>query len=245
MTAIVPTLPSGYLWQPAAGPGICPHCFNVTASGFRQCFACTAVERRLDAFVPISYCISHSPLHQDLLDYKLGAEPCVPYVTARLAAVLDRFLVHNEACVAGRAGTRRFDLVTTVPSNVATRDELHPLRQIVGELAHSTRSRFVRALRRSELELPPRTYNPGRFETTVDVRGRCVLLIDDMWTTGASAQSAAAALKRGGAQLVAAVAIGRYINGDWHDAIHRLIQPAGPFDFSSCVVCVQAQAHAA
>jgi orotate phosphoribosyltransferase len=66
-----------------------------------------------------------------------------------------------------------------------------------------------------------------------------------MWTTGASAQSAAAALKRGGADVVAAVVIGRYINGDWHDAVHRLIEPVAPFDFSSCVVCAQAHAQAA
>jgi hypothetical protein len=79
MTAALRRLPSGYLWQPAPGPGICPHCFNVTAPGFTRCFACTAVERRLDAFVPVSYCISYSPLHQDLLDYKLRAAPYVPY----------------------------------------------------------------------------------------------------------------------------------------------------------------------
>ena len=245
MTQLVPHLPSGYLWQPQPGPDICRNCFNITAPGFDRCFACAATEQRLDAIVPISYCVSHGPLHHDLLDYKLRAEPCVPFLTARLAAVLTRFLANHERCIAGQAGVARFDLVTTVPSSDRQRDQHHPLRLIVGELVPQVHSRYVRALQRTELELPARSYNPRRFEATVDLTGRSVLLIDDTWTTGSSAQSAAAALKRAGAQSVAAVAIGRYINGGWQDAANRLIQPDHAFDFGTCTVCAKAHAEAA
>jgi orotate phosphoribosyltransferase len=38
-----------------------------------------------------------------------------------------------------------------------------------------------------------------------------VLLLDDTWTTGASAQSAAMALRRAGAASVATVVLGRHV----------------------------------
>ncbi|MGB6573885.1 MAG: hypothetical protein WBF20_19585, partial [Trebonia sp.] len=44
------------------------------------------------------------------------------------------------------------------------------------------------------------------------VTGTDVLLVDDTWVSGASAQSAAAALKAGGARRVALVVIGRHVD---------------------------------
>jgi adenine/guanine phosphoribosyltransferase-like PRPP-binding protein len=41
-----------------------------------------------------------------------------------------------------------------------------------------------------------------------------VLLLDDTWVSGASAQSAAAALRLAGASHVAAVILGRHVNPD-------------------------------
>ena len=58
-----------------------------------------------------------------------------------------------------------------------------------------------------------------------------MLLIDDTWTTGASAQSAAAALKQAGAATVAAVVIGRHLNRDWHENDRRIRGIAQPFDW--------------
>jgi predicted amidophosphoribosyltransferase len=44
------------------------------------------------------------------------------------------------------------------------------------------------------------------------VSGADVLLVDDSWVSGASAQSAAAALKLAGAARVAIVVIGRHVD---------------------------------
>jgi adenine/guanine phosphoribosyltransferase-like PRPP-binding protein len=68
--------------------------------------------------------------------------------------------------------------------------------------------------------------------------GEAVLLIDDMWTSGASAESAAAALLAAGAAKVAAIVIARHLNRGWHDNdlwLRRLAR-AG-FDPSRCAVC--------
>ncbi|GAA1922385.1 hypothetical protein GCM10009716_33650 [Streptomyces sodiiphilus] len=49
------------------------------------------------------------------------------------------------------------------------------------------------------------------------LRGENVLLIDDTWTTGHHAQSAAAALKSAGAGSVAIVVLGRHLNRTFGD----------------------------
>jgi orotate phosphoribosyltransferase len=64
-----------------------------------------------------------------------------------------------------------------------------------------------------------------------------VLLIDDTWTTGANAQSAAATLKAAGSGPVAAVVIGRHLNREWHENDRRLRGIGTPFDWSRCALC--------
>ena len=66
-----------------------------------------------------------------------------------------------------------------------------------------------------------------------------MLLIDDTWTTGASAQSAAAALKQAGAGAVVALVIGRHLKRDWHENDRRLRGIARPFDWCRCAFCAE------
>ena len=67
-----------------------------------------------------------------------------------------------------------------------------------------------------------------------------MLLVDDTWTMGASAQSAAAALRGVGAGPVAAVVLGRHINREWHDTQQRLCAMRGSFDWDRCALCAGA-----
>jgi orotate phosphoribosyltransferase len=92
-------------------------------------------------------------------------------------------------------------------------------------------------LRRSSLEVAPRTFDRGKFEAVRSLHGEAVLLIDDTWTTGASAQTAAAALRHAGAGPVAAVVIGRHLNREWHENDRRLRSIARPFDWDRCALC--------
>jgi adenine/guanine phosphoribosyltransferase-like PRPP-binding protein len=48
------------------------------------------------------------------------------------------------------------------------------------------------------------------YATAERLDGRCVLLLDDTWTTGAHAQSGASALKQAGARAVGVLALGRH-----------------------------------
>jgi hypothetical protein len=158
-------------------------------------------------------------------------------LTVELGAVLWRFLALHERCIARAADADGFPLVTTVPSSDRSRDPDHPLRRIVGELVGPTRERYAPLLRRSRVEVRPRQVHAGKFESTRKLDGESVLLIDDTWTTGANARSAAAALLGAGATRVGAVVIGRHLNRGWRDNDRRLRGLTQPFDWSRCVWC--------
>ena len=139
--------------------------------------------------------------------------------------------------MARAAGVTKFELVSTVPAGTRERDEQHPLRQIVGGLVAPTRDRYERLLERSDTAVPPRKFARDKFRARRRADGETVLLIDDTWTTGASAQSAAAALKMAGAGAVAAVVIGRHLNREWRENDRRLRALTQPFDWSRCAWC--------
>lgn len=221
---------------PRPGPSVCSTCFNFT-DGYERCYACDHGRLVLEAVAPISYSVAREQLHHALASYKRLQGDVARRLGASLAAILWRFLAEHERCVAQAAGTNRFELVATVPSGDRDRDDDHPLHRIVGELVAPTRDRHQRLLRRSDAEVEPRRFNPERFVATAPIDGRSVLLIDDTWTTGASAQSAAAALEAAGAGPIAAVVIGRHLNREWHENDRRLRGIAQPFDWSMCGLC--------
>jgi hypothetical protein len=94
------------------------------------------------------------------------------------------------------------------------------------------------------LPLSPLAIRPGRQGRDLDVHrfragqvpaGAAVLLLDDTWVSGASAQSAAAALKLAGAAYVATVVLGRHVNpADPRAAPLMARLTPGPYDPSMC-----------
>jgi hypothetical protein len=234
---------ANFMVGPREGPGVCRRCFNLT-DGYEHCYACTHQPSVLDCIAPISYSIAHEQLHHALASYKRLTGATARRITVQLAAVLWRFLVAHERCIAQTLGIAAFPVVTTVPSGDGTRDEVHPLRWVVGHAVGPTRERHHRLLQRSALEVAPRAFSADKFGATVALSGEPVLLIDDTWTTGANAQSAAAALKAAGAGPIAAVVIGRHVNREWHQNDQRL-RELGGFDWNKCALCAAAPATSA
>jgi predicted amidophosphoribosyltransferase len=227
---------ANFMLGPRPGPSVCRVCFNFT-DGYERCYACVNGEAWLDAVAPISYSVAREQLHHSLARYKrLTGEPA-RRAGVELAAVLWRYLAAHEQCVARAAHTDAFALVTTVPSSDRRRDASHPVRWIVGNLVWPTRLRHEQLLRRSAADVDARAFNPQKYEAVRPLAGQPVLLIDDTWTTGANAQSAAAALKSAGAGPVAAVVIGRHLNREWHENDRRLRRITRPFDWDRCALC--------
>jgi hypothetical protein len=227
---------TNFMLGPRPGPDVCGTCFNLTR-GYGRCYACAQNETWLEAVAPISYSVAREQLHHALARYKRLRGEVGRRLTVELAAVLWRHLAEHERCIARAAGVDRFELVTTVPSGDGSRDEHHPLRHIAGELVGPTKPRHERLLRRTDADIGPREFNAHKFHAVRALSGEPVLLIDDTWTTGASAQSAAAALHEAGAGPVAAVVIGRHLNREWHENDRRLRGITRPFDWERCALC--------
>jgi hypothetical protein len=225
------------LLAPVAGPGVCRTCFNLT-DGYDRCWACAHGGDALDLLLPISYSVRGGQLHHALASYKRTPAHWYEPFGRQLAAVLWRFLAGHEACVARAAGVPGFALVTTAPSGQPLRDDGHPLHAIVGAMVGPTRDRHRRLVRRTRPGTAHR-YDPDGLAVSEPLDGRPVLIIDDMWTTGATVQATAAALKRAGAGAVAAVVIGRHINPEWHGIGGRLGRLPAPFDWSRCALCAR------
>ncbi len=67
-----------------------------------------------------------------------------------------------------------------------------------------------------------------------------MLIIDDVFTTGAAVQSAASALSLAGARVSGACVLGRYIKPDYSEAARQLWERAvarKPFRFGRCCLC--------
>lgn len=227
---------ANFMLRPQPGPAVCAHCFDLTDGGTR-CRHCAHGAAFADAMAAVSYSIGGEQLHHALAGYKRYSGTPGRYFIASLAAVLWRHLDDHEACLARAAGVDAFDLVTTVPSSDATRDATHRLHGLVGQLVTPVRPRYARLLRRTDTAVTPHRFHPERYAATADLRTRTVLLIDDTWTTGANAQSAAAALKAAGAERVAALVIGRYVNREWAHNDRQLRRLPLPFDWGRCALC--------
>jgi hypothetical protein len=198
----------------------CEVCGRFVTSRAARCVACARHPNHLAGIAPVALAIRGSAIYRDIRAYKNHFDPRSRVAAGvHLFSLLWRYLEAYESEVADRAGCTRFDLVTAVPSGDAWRDEERvDLRSLVascGPLA----GRYARLLRATGRGRCDRAYDSARYEpdsrVVSELSGRRVLLIDDLWVTGAHAQSAAYALLQAGATRVALVVLGLYVRLDW------------------------------
>lgn len=224
------------------GPTVCPTCHAFIAPHYNVCRPCSQQPDELDAVVPITYSENRGPLHHALRMYKDGPQEEVRrYAIVRLTAVLWRFLEAHEGCLASHVGVSSFDLVTTVPSSTSDADDRRDrLRTMVG-WCRPVAPRLDRVLRATANAEAGHHYDAGRYTTVKSIAGSDVLLIDDTWTTGGHAQSAAHALHRAGASRIGLVVIGRHVRPEWEPTpgetcADRLAALPRIFDWGLCAV---------
>jgi hypothetical protein len=195
----------------------CRTCRGPVQAGFARCYQCDLAHARCagllaDVVAPVAYAVKGGRLAGDLWRYKSGAAGATE-AGARLAAMLARFLREHSDQVWRAAGMAVGPgLAAIVPSGQG-RPGAHPLAGIVASCV--------------DVPIVPLSTAPGaaaRARGLADgvaagwlavggaVAGADVLLVDDTWVSGASAQSAAAALKAAGARRVALVVIGRHVD---------------------------------
>lgn len=225
-----------------AGRGVCETCRTFVDPAYVQCYPCSRQPDWLDAVVPITYSEHLGQMHTALRNYKDGVGPVQWFAAPRLAGILWRFLDSHEPCIEAAAGAfDGFQMVTAVPSSSPDRDEqrgnLRWMVEVIGPVA----GRFQRTLKPTGQVPAGREYNEGRYTAMGDVAHANILLVDDTWTRGGHAQSAAYALRQAGARRIALVVIGRHIHRTWElnpgeTNAHRLDALPRRFRWDTCAV---------
>lgn len=230
---------ANFMLNPAPpGRGVCRICWTFVEGSFATCYRCGHQPSLIDAVVPITYSPDRGQMHVALRGYKDGVGKARQLFARDVLAVLWRFLRDHEPCVARAAGARRgFDVVTSVPSKTLAADnERGVFRDLLADHCALTRDRYRRALLPTDRASGARTYEPDRYRATLPLDGKAVLMLDDTWTTGSTAQAAAHALRLAGAAPVALIVVGRHMGPDYADHGARLRELPRPFDWATCAV---------
>jgi hypothetical protein len=207
--------------EPIDDFGLCRHCM------VNRRIPCTA-----DVMAPIIYAIAGTRSAAVLRGYKDDPSRIVRARHASaVGALLDNALSRHVGCIEAIAGMR-ISVRTTLPS-LTFRPGTHPFAEIVRELGVPVEG---------VLAVPSdatchRIVEPDKFEVMgpAAIVGRHVLILDDVWTTGSTAQSAAVALRRAGAAAVSVMVVGRWINPSYGPSA-RFLERRGhtEFDPSLC-----------
>lgn len=201
--------------RPKAGAGTCASCRGPAPLGRPQCWPCARIDRALRTpCPPVAAVAVYRPgdqAHAALRGYKdspLGAAR--ERFSRHLTDTLGDFLGAHGGCMVDRWGD--VDAVCTVPTRRrgggGGGDPLAAVTDAVPWLA---------ALPRLRLAPGPGPVghlvaSPAAYTRVGAGHGRRVLVVDDTWTTGAHARSAAAALSRAGDRVVGVLVIGRCVN---------------------------------
>jgi hypothetical protein len=193
----------------------CRTCRGPTPVGLARCYQCDLARRQAgellaDAVAPIGYAVRGGPLAEDLWRYKSDGAGAAES-GLRLREMLAAYLRDDGESLWTAAGMATGPGVAAVVPSGRGRPGGHPLVALV----------------RSCVDVPlvglavapggaahVRGVDPGWLRVEGLVAGADVLVVDDTWVSGGSAQSAAVALKLAGARRVAIVVIGRHVNPD-------------------------------
>lgn len=231
----------------ARGTGMCALCRGPARPGGPHCYHCGQFTEYLpgllpDAVVPVAYAPKGSPHATSLWRYKSArpqaaaaaagtlAPQAVRAAREALLALLLVFLRDHGTCVWRQAGMARPTHAAVVPSRRA-RPGIHPLQVLAARYLRLPWISMRLACSEDPDSCDP---DPERFSAPW-TPGASVLLLDDTWTSGASATSAAAALKLAGAGPVAVVVAGRHLDAQAAET-RRFAPSAMPFRPALCSV---------
>jgi predicted amidophosphoribosyltransferase len=147
------------------------------------------------------------PWYSSLVNYKHGSTNDYNLVSALIAAYL-RAHEHQIRDLLGGD----FSRIAVVPSTRGRPFNEHPLARAVGR-SEAFRSRLTDALSHvASATIARQEYKPAIYAANAGaVEGQRVVLIEDLWVSGAKAVSAAGALLASGATSVAILPVAREI----------------------------------
>lgn len=231
-------------------PPTCLVCCGPTSPRFAHCFACRTLagllKLPLTPVMPVHLCPLPGPLYSVLMGYKESPiDEARRRFTQRIRELFSTFFAEHGACVANAMGGAP-DLVLLVPST--SRPGRASLERAVGlagpaAMAWGVGSQWApAALQRTPGQIGHMHPNAQAFSVRRDfrpaVRGSRVLLVDDIYVSGARAQSAAAALRLCGALRALIVPLGRAIRPE-RSTLHAELARALPAGSGHPLRCVR------
>lgn len=189
--------------------GACRICGAATSRSYSMCTSCRDVAVALGRPPTPVACVAlvcrASPLYRALRQYKSGEPGVAERQRARLARLLDTFFERHARCIAPGG----LDVCAVVPSLRTGRPPPHPLAALVA--ATASLPPLEELLVAGDAAVGHRRPAATAYRVTGDVSNARLLLVDDVYTSGAHFQSAAAALLDAGAREVAGLVVGRYV----------------------------------
>lgn len=222
----------GYLRNPG-GPGTCTRCYTPTIAGpmCPDCRYAAAIQGGPDLLGFMSYAGYLDPITQSghmMRGYKSQSIPqATHWQTVALMSALA--LIGHVSCPGQLVGMpiNAWATVPSLPPKPAM--PVHPLHDIVQQLARPGASEV--RLQAAVGVTAPRGINRDHFTVSDGATpGQHVLLIDDTWTSGGHAMSAALALRAAGAAHVSVLVLARWLSIGWEAttvawAKQRLVAP--------------------
>lgn len=222
----------GFLRNPG-GEGTCTRCFTPTAS-LPLCPACryaVKLDGMPDLIGMMTYAGYLDPITQSgrvLRGYKNLAFPSGGTYRQTVSLLAALGLIAHVGCPGRLIGTHA-SAWATVPSLPPKAGRVsHPLNDIVGQLARPGAIEVT--LTPATAVANPRDINRSHYTASNDAAGHHVLVIDDTWTGGGHATSAALAVRDAGASRVSVLVLARWLKIGWEAttpawAKHRLTGP--------------------
>lgn len=229
----------GYLRNPG-GPGTCARCFTPTAS-LPLCGACRYASTLADGpdlLGMITYAGHFEPISQSgrvMRGYKNPAFPDGGTYRQTVALLAALGILGHVACPGRIIGTPISAWATVSSLPAKPWQTSHRLNEIVGRLAKPGATEVT--LTAATTVANPRDINVHHYTASPNAAGEHVLLIDDTWTGGGHATSAALAVRAAGATHVSILVLARWLSIGWEAttpqwARQRLTSP--DFDADTC-----------
>ena len=247
--------------------GVCSVCHQYNRQGWGECRTCTdnltklnlkpiprsgllqSLETRgthLIAVLPLFLRVRGQKEETDaysyMWKYKDGTQLERERAGAFIQDLCDVAAAH-EACLAARLQmvNHKFDYVLTVPSKQG-RSAIHPLGEAVSQSVMGGRLRnglkYVGPARATK---DKRNFPVSQWEVDQQlVKGKNIIVLDDLWTKGWTALSAATALIGSGAKRVGVIPLGRHLvdtEGDFTSLGFRELTKDLEWSSSFCALC--------
>ena len=182
--------------------------------GYERCFRCYrhhTIAGIADVVVPLTYGIERTQAGILLRHYKDDVSAEARAQHGRLIRrLLYLAIMKHQKCIEKRVGTS-ITMGVTVPS-LNRRPGVHPFTAIAQAMKAVDDNRL--ALVPAPGAIKERVVSASQFEVVPNrgLSGRHILVLDDTWTTGSNAQSAALTLRHAGAEHVSVMVVGRWLS---------------------------------